>query len=83
LEDIAIFPKFLLLFSSEEMSATYALATETFPPVSPSIALARNSATKGRVITKVPIVVESILNRLLTGKNNAIRKIIHPANVPP
>jgi hypothetical protein len=83
LEDIAIFPKFLLLSSSEEMSATYASATETFPPVSPSIALARNSATKGRVIAKVPIIVESMLNRLLTGKNNAIRKIIHPASVPP
>jgi hypothetical protein len=65
------------------MSATYASATETFPPVSPSIALARNSATKGRVIAKVPIIVESMLNRLLTGKNNATRKIIHPASVPP
>ena len=65
------------------MSATYALATETFPPVSPSIALARNSAAKGRVMIKVPIIVESMLNKLLMGKNNAIRKIIHPADVPP
>jgi hypothetical protein len=41
------------------MSATYALATETFPPVSPSIALARNSAAKGRVITKVLLLLQS------------------------
>jgi hypothetical protein len=65
------------------MSATYALATETFPPVSPSIALARNSTAKGRVRIKVPIIVELMLNKLLMGKNSAIRKIIHPADVPP
>jgi hypothetical protein len=72
----------LLLASSEEISATYALATETLPPVSTSIALARNSASKERVITKVPVIVEPMLNKLLTGKNNAIRKITPPANVP-
>ncbi len=65
------------------MSATYASATETFPPVSPSIPLARNNTAKGSVMAKVPIIEVSILNRLLTGKNKAARKTIHPANVPP
>ena len=43
LEDMAILPKLLLLFSFDDISARYALATEMFPPVSPSINLARNS----------------------------------------
>ena len=57
------------------MSATYALATETFPPVSPSIALARNSAARGRVKIKVPIIVELMLNKLLMGDSISISKL--------
>ena len=61
---------------------TYASATDTFQPVSPSTALARNRTANGRVITTVPIIAELTLNRSLTGKNKATRKIIHPARVP-
>jgi hypothetical protein len=74
LEAIPIFPKFLLLFSSDEISATYASATDTFPPVRPSTALARNRTAKGRVITKVPINAEFTLKRSLTGKNKATKE---------
>jgi hypothetical protein len=35
LEDIAIFPKFLLLVESDERSERYAFAIEKFPPVIP------------------------------------------------
>jgi hypothetical protein len=53
----------LLLFSSDETSETYASATETLPPVRPSIALAKNSTTTGRVIVIIPIIVELMLKR--------------------
>jgi hypothetical protein len=35
LEDITIFPKFLLLVESDERSERYAFAIEKFPPVIP------------------------------------------------
>ena len=54
LEDIAIFPKFLLLVESDERSARYALAIEIFPPVMPSIALARNNTSSAIITTNVP-----------------------------
>jgi hypothetical protein len=57
-EDIAILPKFLLLFSSEEISARYVLTTEILPPVIPSIDLAKNNTSNGRVITKVTKKIE-------------------------
>ena len=82
LEDTAILPKFLLLFSSDEISARYALATEILPPVIPSIG-AKNNTSNGSVIAKVPKRDESILKRFSTGKNNAKRKNIQPISVPP
>jgi hypothetical protein len=54
LEDIAIFPKFLLLVESDERSARYALAIEIFPPVMPSIALPRNRTSSGKITTNAP-----------------------------
>src|SRR5689334_9229182 len=81
LEDMAILPKLLLLFSFDDISARYALATEMFPPVSPSINLARNNTSNGRVITKVPRR-ELILKIFSLGKNNATRKKIQPTSVP-
>ena len=54
LEDIAIFPKFLLLVESDERSERYAFAIEIFPLVIPSIALARNKRSNGRITTNVP-----------------------------
>jgi hypothetical protein len=74
LEDMAILPKLLLLFSFDDISARYALATEIFPPVSPSINLARNNTSNGRVITKDPRRAELTLKIFSLGKNNATRK---------
>ena len=81
-EDMAILPKLLLLFSFDEMSDRYALATEMFPPVNPSINLARNSTSSGRVITKDPKRAELTLKIFSLGKNNATRKNIQPISVP-
>lgn len=82
LEDIAIFPKFLLLSLSVDTSAKYAFATDMFPPVIPSIPLAKNRIINGRVMTKEPATWESILCIGQTGTSNAAKKIIHPMNVP-
>jgi hypothetical protein len=57
------------------------LATETLPPVIPSSDLAKNKTTNGMVMSKVPIMAELILRRLIAGKRNAKRKIIQPTNV--
>ena len=52
-----------------------------FPPVNPSISLAKNRSNNGRVITKVPRKDELTLVFSL-GKNNATRKNIQPTKVP-
>jgi hypothetical protein len=83
LEDTAILPKFLLLFTSVETSARYALATDTLPPVIPSIDRAKNKTIKGIVITIAPKSGESMLKRFSMGRNNAKRKNIQPISVPP
>jgi hypothetical protein len=62
LADTAIFPKLLLRLSSDDMSARYALATEIFPPESPSMARARNNTSNGRLITIVPRIALSRLS---------------------
>lgn len=58
------------------------MATEIFRPVIPSITLAKNNTSKGRVITKGPRRTELTLKIFSLGKNNAIRKNIQPKNVP-
>ena len=83
LADIDSLPKFLLLFLSVETSARYALATEILPPVTPSKVLAKKSIINGNVMINIPKMVELILIICQTGKNNAIKNIIQPANVPP
>ena len=55
---------------------------EIFPPVIPSINLAKNITTKGRDITKVPRSGELTLKIFSLGKNNATRKNIQPIKVP-
>src|SRR5690349_10439565 len=79
-EDIAIFPKFLLLDESDERSAKYALAIEMFPPVTPSIALARNNISSGIITTNVPRKTICILK--VEGKNKAKRNSNQPIDVP-
>ena len=81
MEDIAIFPKFLLLVLSDERSARYALATEIFPPVTPSTALARNKISNGTIKTNVPRKGRLMLRDFSKG-NNAKRKSIQPTDVP-
>src|SRR4026207_124863 len=80
-EDIAIFPKFLLLVESDERSARYALAIEIFPPVMPSIALARNKTSNGTITTNVPRKAICIL-KVFEGKNKAKRNSNQPIDVP-
>jgi hypothetical protein len=58
------------------------LATEMFPPVSPSINLAKNNISNRRVIAKVPRRDELTLKIFSLGKNNARRKNIQPTKVP-
>lgn len=50
------------------MSAKYALATDPFPPVSPSRALAKKRIAIGDVKTKAPKIFESTLKRVSIGR---------------
>ena len=52
-----------------------------FPSVIPSINLAKNNITKGRVRTKVPRSGELTLKIFSLGKNNATKNI-QPIKVP-
>ena len=52
------------------------------PPVIPSINLAKNNTTKGRVRTKVPRSGQLTLKTFSLGKNNATRKNIQRIKVP-
>jgi hypothetical protein len=48
----------------------------------PSIALARNKISKGRIMTNVPRNTISMLKDFSKGKNNAKRNSIQPTDVP-
>ena len=50
------------------MSAKYALGTDTFPPVSPSRALAQKRNAIGDVKAKAPKIFESTLKRVSIGR---------------
>ena len=58
------------------------MATEIFPPVMPSIALARNKTSNGTMMTNVPRKAISILKDFSKDKNNAKRNSIQPTDVP-
>ena len=72
--EIDIFPKFRFLSFSAVMSARYALATDIFPPVSPSNALAKKRTARGRVKVKAPRIFESTLKRGTIGRKRAPEK---------
>ena len=55
---------------------------EIFPPVIPSIALARNNRTNGTIIIIVPRKLRSMVKDFSAGKNKAKRNSIHPTEVP-
>jgi hypothetical protein len=58
LEDIVIFSKFLLLFSSVDMSERYALTTETFPPVIAPPNFMTTKTKKGSTMLKPRVHIE-------------------------
>ena len=64
------------------MSATYALAIETFPPVNPSIARARRRTTNGSVTTNAPLTDESKRKSSVRGSPNAARNTSQETSVP-
>ena len=66
--EMAIFPKFRFRSFSTVMSAKYALGTDTFPPVSPSRALAQKRNAIGDVKAKAPKIFESTLKRVSIGR---------------
>ncbi len=81
-EETASRPKFALRSASDVMSAKYAFATDTLPPVRPSRARARNSTSNGSVSVNRPSAGASTAASALTGSARATRKIPHDANVP-